>query len=349
MARLSALLLLLLLLPAGALAASGIKGRVAWRGELCAGVKVRAYHSVADIAAEKAVAVSAPTRADGSYQLELPPGSYYLTARDFDGPPLPGKLFCYFSGAPAQVRNGTFTNVGFNMIRIPVEAPPAATSASGITGEITYQGKKLERCYLYVYQDGKDGFKGPGYVIQPVEKGTFRLRLPPGSYYLLARKRLQGGQFGPIETGDHFSFYYGNPVRIEAGKTREIKLETITKLALFEADEKIAFRGIRGTIIGPDKKPAKGLHVFAYRDPAMTGTPDFFSPATATNGHFELALPEGDGPYYLLAREAFGGPAAAGELYGKYAGREGPALSLAGSNGVREIEIQVKKQQGAGD
>ena len=81
----------------------------------------------------------------------------------------------------------------------------------------------------------------------------------------------------------------------------------------------------------------------------MTGTPDFFSPATATDGHFELPLPEGDGPYYLLAREAFGGPAAADELYGKYAGREGPALSLAGSNGVREIEIRVKKQQGAGD
>jgi len=65
----------------------------------------------------------------------------------------------------------------------------------------------------------------------------------------------------------------------------------------------------------------------------MTGTPDFFSPATAKNGHFELALPEGEEPYYLLAREAFGGPAATDELYGKYAGREGHALSLAGVTG----------------
>jgi hypothetical protein len=348
MARLSALLLLLLL-PAIALAASGIKGRVAWRGELCAGVRIRAYHSVADIADEKAVAVSAPTRADGNYQLELPPGSYYLTARDFDGSPFPGKLFCYYSGAPAQVRNGAFTNVGFNMIRIPEEAPPAATSGSGIAGEITYQGKKLEHCYLYVYQDGKDGFKGPGYVIQPVEKGTFRLRLPPGSYYLLARKRLHGGQFGPIETGDHFNFYYDNPVRIEAGKTREIKLETITKLSLFDAEEKTAFRGIRGTITGPDGKPAKGLHVFAYRDPAMTGTPDFFSPASGPQGRFELALPEGIGPYYLLAREAFGGPAAADELYGKYEERGGHAVSLPENIGIREIEIRVKKNLHAGE
>lgn len=349
MARLIPLLLLLLLFPVAAHAASGLKGRVAWRGDLCAGVRVRAYHSVADIAAEKAVAVSAPTKADGNYQLELPAGSYYLTARDFEGPPLPGKLFCYFSGAPAQVRAGTFTNVGFNMILIPGEAPPAATNGSGIVGEITYQGKKLDRCYLYIYKDGKDGFKGPGYVIQPVEKGTFRLRLPPGSYYLLARKRLQGGQFGPIETGDHFNFYYGNPVHIEAGQTREIKLETITKLSLFATDEEIAFRGIRGIITGPEGKPAKGLHVFAYLDSAMTGTPDFFSAATAANGQFELALPEGDGPYYLLAREAFGGPAAADELYGKYEGREGHAISLSGSNEVREIKIRVGKSRSAGE
>ena len=141
MARLSALLLLLLLLPTVALAASGIKGRVAWRGDLCAGVRVRAYHSVADIAAEKAVAVSAPTKTDGSYQLELPPGSYYLTARDFDGAPLPGKLFCYFSGAPAQVRNGSFTNVGFNMIRIPVEAPPPQRAVPVSPGRSPIRGK----------------------------------------------------------------------------------------------------------------------------------------------------------------------------------------------------------------
>jgi len=61
--------------PDRRLAASGIKGRVAWRGDLCAGVRIRAYHSVADIAAEKTVAISAPTKTDGNYQLELPPGA----------------------------------------------------------------------------------------------------------------------------------------------------------------------------------------------------------------------------------------------------------------------------------
>lgn len=345
MPRLMCLLFILLLLAVDALAASGIKGRVAWRGELCAGVKVRAYRSVADIAAEKAIAVSAPSKADGNYQLDLPAGSYYLTARDFDGAPLPGRIFCYFSGAPAQVRAGGFTNVSFNMIRIPAEKNPEAAPNSGIVGEITFQGKRLERCYLYIYKDGQDGFKGPGYVIQPVEKGTFRLRLPPGSYYILARKRLKGGQLGPIETGDYFNYYYGNPVRIEPGKVHEIKLETISKLSLNDSPDSAAFRGLRGTVRGPDGKPAKGLHVFAYLDPAMTGMPDFFSPATSTNGQFELPLPEGIGPVYLLAREAFGGPATVGELYGKFAEEKDHVISLPADNGIREIEIRVKMSQ----
>lgn len=350
MFRLTALILLFLLHAVDVMAANGgIRGRVAWRGELCAGVKVRAYHSVADIAAEKAVAVSAPTKADGNYQLELPAGNYYLTARDFDGAPLPGKLYCYFSGAPAQVHSGKFANVSFNMIRIPAEKAPESASGSGIVGEITFQDKRLERCYLYVYKDGKDGFKGPGYVIQPVEKGSFRLRLPPGSYYLLARKRLKGGQLGPIETGDYFNYYYGNPVRIETGKVREIRLETISKLSLNDSADTTAFRGLRGTVRAPGGKPAKGLHVFAYLDPAMTGTPDFFSPATGTNGQFELSLPEGAGPFYLLARESFGGPATAGELYGKYEGREGSAISLPESNSVREIDIQVERSRRAAE
>lgn len=335
------ILLGLLLGTMPALAASGIKGRAAWRGEVGAGVTVRAYRSVADIAANRPVATSNPTALDGTYQLELPPGNYYLTARDFDGLPSPGKLFCYYSGAPVTVREGAFTNVGFNLIRIPEEAPPVTGASSGIRGEISFQGELLPRVYLYVYKDGRDGFKGPGYVIQPVEKGTFRLRLPPGEYYLLARKRGKGGQFGPIETGDYFNYYYGNPVRIEAGQTREIKLETITRLSMLEEGSPLPFRGVRGQVLDAGGQPVAGVHVFGYRAAAMTGTPAVFSAATAHDGRYELSLPD-DGPFYLLAREAFGGPAEDGELYGRL---EGHAVRLDTQHPVREVTIHVEKKK----
>lgn len=342
MSRCLLAILLLLSSVATAAAAGGVKGRAAWRGEVGAGVTIRAYQSIADIGREKVVATSAPSGLDGTYSLDLPPGNYYLTARNYEGKPVPGNLFCYYSGAPVTVRDGAYTNVGFNLIRIPEESKPEATTASGIKGSITFQGTPLERAYLYIYKDANDGFKGPGYFIQPVEKGHFRLRLPPGEYWILARKRAKGGSFGPIETGDYFNFYYGNPVRIEAGQTREIKLETITRLSMLE-EEEVPLHGVKGVVLGPDKKPVGKIHVFAYRNAEMTGVPDFFSAPTGADGRFELPL-SGDGPFFLLARENFGGPAAAGELYGKYSGKEGTALKLDARNQVREVTIHVQKK-----
>ncbi len=339
------LLFLLLLgfvgLPAlPAMAESGVRGRVAWRGELIQGVTVRAYHEIADIAAGKVVATSAPTDLDGIYQLPLKPGSYVLTASSRrEGALRPGDLFCYYSGSPVQVTAGGFRNVGFNLVKVPAEAPARAAERSGITGELSFQGEPLERAYLYVYKTPDKGFKGPGYFIQPVAKGSFRLNLPPGEYYLLARKRERGGQFGPIEIGDYFNYYYGNPVRIEPGKVREVKIETITRLSMLEEDV-VAFHGVRGQVLDAAGRPQAKMYVFAYRSPEMTGTPDYFSPTTGADGRFELPLPDA-GPYYLLARQAFGGPAGEGELYGRLLAADGRALPVALQEQAREVRVHV--------
>ena len=313
-------LLFLLVWAGAAWGAAGVQGRASWRGEPTAGVSVSTYRSIADIAAGKAVAISAPTGADGTYRLELPPGAYYLVARSGSGPLQPGQFYGYFSGGPVLVREGPFHNVGFNLIKIPAEAAAEPAQRSGVRGEITFQDAPLERAYLYVYQDADKDFKGPAYVIQPVEKGRFRLNLPPGSYWLLARKRVRGGQYGPIETGDYFNYYFGNPVKVTAGQVREVKLEAITRLSIFEDENAdLPFSGVRGKVVDAAKRPVARMHVFAYRNPEMTGTPDFFSPPTGKDGRFELTLPDG-GPYFLLARQEFGGPAGEAELYGRHGG-----------------------------
>ncbi|MBW6512608.1 MAG: hypothetical protein K0A93_10955 [Desulfuromonadaceae bacterium] len=319
-------------------AASGVKGRAAWRGELVPGVSVRAYRAVADIALGKEVGRAETTALDGTYQLDLPPGEYFLTARDYPAAPQPGDHFCYYSGSPVRVVAGRYTNVGFNLIRVPQEAPPQPGTRSAIEGEITFQGKPLEKVYLYVYNDPENGFKGPGYLVHPVEKGTFRLRLPPGDYYLLARKRLKGGRYGPIEIGDYFNYYYGNPVRIEAGEVRDIHIETITRLSMLEADDPVPFHGVRGVVHGGGKEPVAGIYVFAYATATMTGTPDYFSAPTGADGRFELPLP-GDGPYHLLARQEFGGPAT-NEFYGRLAG---PGLRFDAQTTTHEVTINVEQ------
>ncbi len=322
-----------------AVADSGARGRVAWRGKLIPEITVRAYRQIADIAGSEPVAVSAPTDLDGLYQLDLPPGSYVLTASNSSGGFKPGDLFCYYSGSPIQIPAEGYRNVGFNLIQIPEQAPVAEAKRSGVYGELSYQDELLEQAYLYVYKDPSKGFKGPGYFIQPVAKGSFRLNLPPGEYYLLARKRTRGGQFGPIETGDYFNYYYGNPVRIEAGQTHEVKIETVTRLSMLEEDL-VAFHGVRGQVIDGVGKARAGLYVFAYRQAEMTGTPDYFSAPTDSAGHFELTLPDA-GPYYLLARQAFGGPAGGDELYGKLLTTSGAVRSVELTQQVMEVKIHV--------
>lgn len=327
------------LISTGAFAESGVRGRVAWRGELIPEISVRAYHQIADIAKGKVVAVSSPTDLDGLYQLDLPPGHYVLTASNSSGELKPGDLFCYYSGSPIQVPPNGYRNVGFNLIRVPEEQPVKQAKRSGIYGQLSYQGEPLEKAYLYVYKDSGKNFKGPGYFIQPVARGDFRLNLPPGDYYLLARKRMQGGQFGPIEIGDYFNYYFGNPVHIEAGQLHEIKIETVTRLSMLEEDV-VELQGVSGRVVDAAGAPQTGLYVFAYRQAEMTGNPDFFSAPTGPDGSFEISLPDG-GPYYLLARQAFGGPAGGDELYGKLKQADGGPAPVSVSAKQEEVVIHV--------
>lgn len=337
--RLLIILSMISLTALPALADSGVRGRVAWRGELIPDVKVRAYRKIADIATRSQVAVSAPTDLDGLYQLELPPGNYVLTASSGSDDPQPGNYFCYYSGSPVQVPEQGYRNVGFNLIRIPEVKSVAQTERSGIYGELTFQDELLEQAYLYVYKDPSRYFKGPGYFIQPVARGSFRLNLPPGDYYLLARKRERGGQFGPIETGDYFNYYYGNPIHIGAGEVHEVKIETVTRLSMLEEDT-VDFQGVRGQVVDHAGQPLAGLYVFAYRDAGMTGTPDHFSTPTGADGRFEINLPD-HGQYYLLARQAFGGPADVAELYGKFQGNSGVPRAVSVTEDEMEILIHV--------
>ncbi|MDT8441770.1 MAG: carboxypeptidase-like regulatory domain-containing protein [Desulfuromonadales bacterium] len=330
----------LLLATAAHATGSGVQGRVAWQGELIEGVTVRAYRDMAALAGDRPLAVAAPTAVDGTYRLDLPAGSYVLTASSGAGRPRAGELFCYYSGSPVPVAASGYRNVGFNLIRVPAEAKPQPAERSGIHGEIRYQGEPLSQVYLYVYQEAGKGFKGPAYFVQPVANGSFRLNLPPGDYYLLARKRERGGQFGPIEIGDYFNYYHGNPLRVEAGRLHEVKIETITRLSMLEEELATIFHGVRGRVVDRQQAPVAGLHVFAYRDPAMTGTPDYFSTATTADGRFQLELPD-DGPFFLLARQAFGGPAGEGEPYGRLTGADGAPRQVVPADDPAEVTIHV--------
>jgi hypothetical protein len=330
--------------PAGG-AKEGVYGRAALRGVVSPGLGVHAFSGPGGADPADEPVASTLTAQDGTYRLALPPGTYTMVARAGKAGerPRPGDPYCYYSGSPVTVRAGEWTPVGFNLVKVPAEERRKG-DRSGIEGTVTYQDAPLERLYLTLYRDANDSFRGPGVATYPVGAGgRFSVGVPPGRYYLIARKRVKGGMYGPVEIGDHFNFYPGNPVAVGEKERVRVSIETVTRLSQLEEEGDRRVPRVTGRILDGRGKPVAGVRVFAY--PAGVGAkggnaigpgegteggkgrPLAFSPPSGADGAFALELPR-DGLYTLIARERFGGPAAGGEWSGEY--RRGEPLKVEG-------------------
>ncbi len=338
------ILLLALALPAAVLAdGSGIYGRAAWRGELVPGVVVTAYADGSTRYLSGGVARSEPTGVDGIYRLSLPPGRYTLVARKFGDPgterPQAGDYYCYYSGSPVVVPADSWVPVGFNMVRFSQEMREASDRTL-IEGMITFGDEPLEKLYLYIYTEPTEGFRGPGTATIPVGSGgRFRAVVKPGSYFLIARKRVRGGMYGPMEIGDYFNFYPGNPVVIGDGERVELTLETVTRISQLEEENPLP--ALEGRIVDGSGEPVAGVRVFAFPPGQVKGRPLYFSGPSGKDGRFRLLLPE-SGPFSLAARQRFGGPVSTGEYNGLY--RDGAPATMGEDDLNREVTLIVERQ-----
>jgi hypothetical protein len=105
-----------------------------------------------------------------------------------------------------------------------------------------------------VYGDAATNFRGMGLAAVPAgEDGRFRIKLPPGSYYLLARKRRGGGMYGPPGRDDYIGYYPGNPVTVRPGVFSPLLLEVTTRV---DTLEEIWFR--RGAPGGRGRRRGRG-------------------------------------------------------------------------------------------
>ena len=317
---------------------SGIYGRAAWRGELVAGVVVMAYADGSTNYTSGETARSEPTGVDGTYRLALPSGSYTFVARKFADPlshrPQEGDFYCFYSGSPVIVPPDGWVPVGFNMVRFSPERR-GESDRTLLEGVVTFRDEPLERLYLYIYRDPSEGFRGPGLATIPVGSGgRFRTAVTPGSYFVIARKRARGGMYGPMEIGDYFNYYPGNPVVAGEGERVEMVIETVTRISQLEEGHQVP--AVAGKIVDGSGKPVAGVRVFAYPPGEVKGRPLYFSEASDEDGRFHLPLPE-PGSYSLAARQRFGGPAVSGEYHGLY--REGAPTTL--GKGGSDVEITV--------
>ncbi len=318
-----------------------IEGRVV-QGDLpVAGVQVGAYANL-DFSGTPLV-LSAPTADDGQYRLELPTGGYalYVVAPQL-------RLFAFCGRNPVTVDN-TPQWAGLQAVshRLPTTRPYEDATSTAVEGRVMADGAPLSDAYVYLYIDAEDALKGQGYrMSQPTDaEGRFYFDgLPETSYFLVARKRAQGGRVGPVLNGDWLGIYPGNPLSTRAGMTQLVEIPAVQKIKSETSSETFAVPGgpqMEGVVVDRAGQPVAGLHVFAYRDRVIGHKrPETLSAPTTDDGRFVLNFAAA-GIYYIGARQYYGDSPAPDELFGMYGGSPDHGLDV-GAKPLKEVRIVVE-------
>ena len=220
---------------------------------------------------------------------------------------------------------------------------------TGISGTVTLKesGAPLEGCYVNIYPDAISNLLGPSqFISTPTDAaGRYQLDVPPGVYYVVARKRLSGQPTGPLSPGDHYSEHQRIITRVEAGKLVVVDLPvTVMKAPMFfksRVVNKETDTGISGVLLDAAGQPVMGGFAMAYADQEMKRLPDFASTLSDEQGRFTIYLPEG-GTYYLSARIHAWDMPTPGEPFGKYGGETPLPVSVATNSFVTDLRIEMK-------
>lgn len=205
--------------------------------------------------------------------------------------------------------------------------------STGIEGTVTARsGGGVAGTYVYAYRSARGGLRGPADFEAPVgEDGRYFLDLVEGNYFLVARKRQEGGDAGPPRPGDAWALFPGNPVTVRSGRSSraDFLLQGVTQpMLLREGSLSRGETGFTGRVIDDQGRPVPGAFALAYGDSDFRRMPDYTSPAVGEDGVFLLYLPR-PGNWCLAVRTRTRGQPVAGELYGTL----GP-----GENGCRRVK-----------
>jgi len=338
---------LLLLFPVSSLAASGmatVAGKVTVGSEKqpVAGIKISAYPLDSRHLSGGAPFSSELTGVDGLFSFKLPPGGYYFIAAG-------DELYCYYGRNPVTVPAAGVDGMNMSLVtRKPVMPTVEPRVKTGLLGQLTYNGEPLAGAVVTVYTDLNTQLKGMGLgMTAPTdEQGIFEAEIPPGTYYLVARKRNSGAFMGPLRDGDYFGFYPANPLQIKEGELSRIAIamlevpEKVTRLA----DSLFGETSISGKVVDDKGTPVAGIRVLLYEDPMMLNRPLYVSQPSSADGSFVLSFPSG-GSYFLAARDVLGGPPGPGQLYGRYLGSRDGSVRLRSGEKLRDIVLTVEQMQ----
>lgn len=327
-----------------------LRVRVTFRDAVLPGARVEFRGSPVETAEAPVAAMM--TDREGIAAVEVPPGRYFLIARwtkdgDFSRPVAPGDRYAYFGGNPVYVQPGPPREIflGVEEFLPPPAVSGPAAGATGVAGVVSVDGAPAPDVHVFAYLKPEGGFRDMGFAASSPTgaDGGFVLELPPGNYYLLARKRASGFVAGPLRKGDLFGYYPGNPVTIADGTVPRVAIPaTLLKLRnapVYSAGYS-APASIEGRIVDKGGKPVRGVYAALYDNPDLLNRPVFLSDITGADGKYRLPVPL-PGRYYLGARSGYGGSPAPGDLYGRYEGNPEHVVTLREGDHRTGVDLTV--------
>ncbi|PLX98859.1 MAG: hypothetical protein C0624_14160 [Desulfuromonas sp.] len=235
------------------------------------------------------------------------------------------------------------STLGADRIASTYRDTPGTTAIAGNV-HLAETTEPLTDAYVNVYPDTISNLLGPSqYISLPTAAdGSYSIELPPGTYYVVARKRVSGDPTGPLSPGDFYSEHQRVVANVVPDRTVLVDLEVVAMQApmFFKkmVIEKETATGFRGHLVDANGQPIMGGFAMAYSDPDMKRLPDFASTLSDREGSFTLYLPAG-GTYYLAARVHAWDMPRPGEPYGIYGGDTPTAMEIATGSFREKIEI----------
>lgn len=315
------------------------------------GASVAVYSRLGEIGSATPLAVSLPGERPGQFRLELSPGRYYFVAKGKEN----GKELFSFHGANPVA-------VGDERLWLPFAAvdkkPPIRSEPSQdtVTGTVTYHGKPVQDAQVSIYPAADEQFKGLGLLSCTTPgNGSFRFSTAPGSYIIVARKRVNSHGLMPLKKGDLFCYYPENPLQLPSGETTTIEIpcyprddvqgflaktttdhrgrNTSSSLSAKTMGSEAATQPVSGRVIDLRGKGVPGVSVQAYRRSSQGPFQMHYlrlmpegQTFTDSLGSYRIDLPSGE-EYFLLAREYSGQAPTKGEWYGLYEGSVDHSIS----------------------
>lgn len=312
----------------------------------------------------------------GQFRLDLPTGTYFFIAEGKAGD---NELFSYHGGNPITVD----MNYQWLPFFVVESRPPACEPGpAGIGGRITYKDKAVSMGTVSVYPTDDPLLRGMGLFTNTLDvDGEFWFNLDPGSYVLVARKRLAATNMGPLQQKDLFCFPAVNPIQVEPSSScfLEVRCYPRDDLHAFLDEAGIDPRGRRekerrsaslwdtvmhepqtpaaaggklpvlsGRVVDAAGRPRPGLFVQAY--PA-DGQPLFqmfiiraitrHMTQTDDQGSYQLELAPGE--YYLVAREKVGEAPERLEYYGLFEGNVNHSVRVLPGRATAGIDLVVDR------